>query len=286
MFGYITICEPELKVKDLKKYRAYYCGLCRELKKWYGNIGQLTLTYDMTFIVIMLTSLYETESQFSLHRCKVHPVKKQGMLQNEITGYAADMNILMSYYHLKDDWEDERKLSGFAGKMVFREKAEKIAEKYPRQSKVFQEELKNLAELERQNSTDIDQVSGCFGRMLEEVFIYKEDGWEKTLRRMAFFLGKYIYIMDAYEDLEKDLEEGCYNPLKELYEREDYETRCQEMLCMMMGECSAEFEKLPCLLDVDILRNILYDGVWIRYRRIQEREKNSREEGKLGGRKN
>ena len=80
MFGYVTICEPELKVKDLRKYRAYYCGLCRTLKERFGGLGQLTLTYDMTFAVILLTSLYESETRFSSHRCKVHPVKKQNML--------------------------------------------------------------------------------------------------------------------------------------------------------------------------------------------------------------
>ena len=55
MFGYVTVCEPELKVKDLKKYRAYYCGLCRTLKEDYGFMGQMTLTYDMTFAVILLS---------------------------------------------------------------------------------------------------------------------------------------------------------------------------------------------------------------------------------------
>ena len=97
MFGYVTICEPELKVKDLKKYKAYYCGLCRSLKEDYGFMGQMTLTYDMTFAVILLSSLYETETETQMHRCKVHPVKKQKMLRNEITSYAAAMNVLLAY---------------------------------------------------------------------------------------------------------------------------------------------------------------------------------------------
>ena len=67
MFGYVTICEPELKVKDLKKYRAYYCGLCRILKEDYGFMGQMTLTYDMTFAVILLSSLYESQTETRNH---------------------------------------------------------------------------------------------------------------------------------------------------------------------------------------------------------------------------
>lgn len=278
MFGYVMICEPELKVKDLRKYKAYYCGLCRTLKERHKNLGQMTLTYDMTFAVILLTSLYESEIRTSAHRCKAHPVKKQNMLWNEITEYAADMNVLLAYYHMKDDWEDEKKISGLAGKYALKGRAEKIIRAYPRQSDVIQKELRELAVCEKSGSTDIDHTAGCFGRLMAELFVYREDMWEKRLRKMAFFLGKFIYIMDAYEDLEKDLKAGSYNALKELSKNEDYEERCKEMLCMMIAECSAQFEGLPCLLDVDILRNILYDGVWTRYRKIQEQKKKDEEE--------
>ena len=273
MFGYITICEPELKVKDLRKYKAYYCGLCRTLKERSGHLGQMTLTYDMTFAVILLTSLYESETRNSIHRCKAHPVKKQLMLQNEITEYAADMNLVLSYYHLKDDWEDERKISGLAGVQALKKRCRKIIRAYPRQCSVIQKELKKLAECEKEGTEDIDKVAGCFGRLMSELFIYKEDLWEERLRKMAFFLGKYIYIMDAYEDLPKDMKSGSYNPLKTMSKTAEYEEKCGEILCMMMAECSAQFEALPCVLDIDILRNILYDGVWTKYRKIQEQKK-------------
>ena len=107
---------------------------------------------------------------------------------------------------------------------------------------------------------------------MAELFVYKKDGWEERLRRIGFYLGKFIYIMDAWEDLEKDTKNHSYNPLTELAKREDYEEQCREILCMMIGNCTAEFEMLPCLLDVDILRNILYDGVWNRYKKLQEKK--------------
>lgn len=272
MFGYVTAFEPELKVKDYKKYKAYYCGLCRSLRKRYGHLGQLTLTYDMTFAIILLTSLYESRTEASAHCCKVHPVKKQSMLQNEITEYAADMNLILAYFHLQDDWEDEKKISGFAGSFALRRRVKKAIQKYPRQSLVIQKELRNLAEYEKAGTTEVDLPAGCFGRLMEELFVYKKDCWESCLRGMGFYLGKYIYLMDAYEDLEKDIRKNSYNPLKKMAEKADYEERCREILCMMMGECTAYFEKLPCVLDVDILRNILYDGVWKRYRRLQEKK--------------
>lgn len=280
MFGYVTICEPELKVKDLKKYRAYYCGLCRELKDEYGFMGQMTLTYDMTFAVVFLSSLYEKIGDTEMHRCKVHPVKKQLMLRNEITSYAAAMNVLLAYYHMEDDWNDERKVSSLMTKSMLKGRAEKIIEAYPRQAEAIRKSLAELAACEREESTDIDRTAGCFGRLMEEIFVYREDAWEKSLRRMGFFLGKFIYLMDAYEDLPEDRKKGRYNPLKKMAEEDGYEQRMQQILCMMIAESTAEFERLPCLVDVDILRNILYDGVWNRYNKIQLQKSEDRQNDK------
>ena len=280
MFGYVTVCEPELKVKDLKKYRAYYCGLCSTLKEDYGFMGQMTLTYDMTFAVILLSSLYETTTKHEEHRCKVHPAKRQHMLQNEITSYAAAMNVLLAYYHMEDDWQDDRKVSSLMTKSLIQGKAKKIIEKYPRQSEIIRKSLKELGECEHENSMDIDRAAGCFGRLMAELFVWKEDIWDKTLRKMGFYLGKFIYLMDAYEDLPEDRKKNRYNPLKELAKRPDYEAQMEQILRMMIAESTVRFEQLPCLVDVDILRNILYDGVWNHYNKIQmkKREDNKDEQ--------
>lgn len=280
MFGYVTVCEPELKVKDLKKYRAYYCGLCRTLKEDYGFMGQMTLTYDMTFAVILLSSLYETTTKHEEHCCKVHPAKRQHMLQNEITSYAAAMNVLLAYYHMEDDWQDDRKVSSLMTKSLIQGKAKKTIEKYPRQSEIIRKSLKELGECEHENSMDIDRAAGCFGRLMAELFVWKEDIWEKTLRKMGFYLGKFIYLMDAYEDLPEDRKKNRYNPLKELAKRPDYEAQMEQILRMMIAESTVRFEQLPCLVDVDILRNILYDGVWNHYNKIQmkKREDNKDEQ--------
>ncbi len=275
MFGYVMICEPEVKRKDYRTYRSYYCGLCRTLKEKYGVFGQMTLSYDMTFLVLLLHSLYEVPTVCNCHRCKTHPVRKQVMRKNEITEYAADMNLILSYYHLLDDWRDERKPGSLAGLHVLGRKVKKAARQYPGKCRVIQKELRFLRKQEQAGSMHIDEVSGCFGRLMAELFVYKKDRWEQDLRRLGFFLGKFIYLMDAYEDLEKDKKEGNYNPLLTLSRRQDYEEQCRRMLCMMAAECSEAFEKLPCLENVEILRNILYAGVWNHYNKLQEERKRS-----------
>ncbi|HHU73331.1 MAG TPA: hypothetical protein GXZ28_01730 [Clostridiales bacterium] len=273
MFGYVNIYKPELKVKDYYKYKAYYCGLCRALKDRYGTIGQMTLTYDMTFLIILLSSLYESSTKSEEHRCMIHPVKKQTILRNEITEYAADMNIALTYHHFMDDWKDEKKISGLAGIGVLRKKYERIQTQYPRQCNKIIQCLNRLKEYETYNEKNLDSVSRCFGELMSELFLFRVDIWEESLRKIGFYLGKFIYIMDAYEDLEKDIKKKTYNPLIFVHESDSFEADCKNILIMMMAECTSEFEKLPCLMDIDILRNIFYLGVWNKYDTIQNEKK-------------
>lgn len=271
MFGYVTVHKEELKMKDYTTYKGFYCGLCRTLQESFGPVGQSTLTYDMTFFVILLTSLYESEIKKEQHRCVVHPIKKQLQLRNEISQYAADMNMIMSYYHFKDDWDDERRLSGFVGKTVLNSTYKQLCEKYPRQSVVIKEQMEILNQLENENSYNLDLVSGAFGKLMGELFILKEDQWSEHLRSFGFNLGKFIYLMDAYDDLESDLKKQVYNPLTNLSkeQKENYETLVRDSLTLLMADATESFEKLPCLEFADILRNILYVGVWEKYDCIQ-----------------
>ena len=265
MFGYVLANKPELKMREFYKYKAYYCGLCKVLRDKYGLKGQVTLTYDMTFLVILLTSLYESETQRMEERCIVHPLKKQKMLCNEITEYAADMNIILTYYKLLDDWHDERSKVSLAGLRVLHKTFLQLKEKYPEKCCIIKKCLGLLRQCEVKGEENMDVSSRYFGKLMSELFVYKNDVWEKTLRRMGFFLGKYIYILDAYDDLEDDIGKDAYNPLVSMYNREDFHEKCEEMLTFVLAECTSEFEKLPCIEDVEILKNILYAGVWDKF---------------------
>lgn len=270
MFGYVNINKPELLVKDFYKYKAYYCGFCKTLKSRYGYLGQMTLSYDMTFLIILLSSLYESNPELKKQRCVVHPIRKQNIISNDITQYAADMNIALTYHHFMDDWKDEKSVGGLTGARLLKRYYRKINRKYPRQCSKISECLTSLQKCEQNGITDIDTVSRCFAELMAELFIYRQDMWEERLRKLGFYLGKFIYILDAYDDIEKDRKSGSYNPLLTLYEKESFEADCRKMLTMVMAECSNEFEKLPCLTDIYILRNILYEGVWTKFNRIHD----------------
>lgn len=268
MFGYVAINKAEMKFREFDIYHAYYCGLCKELKERYGRTGQLTLSYDMTFLVILLSGLYEPETTDKIVNCVAHPFQKHASRTNEITAYAADMNIVLSYYKCLDDWTDEHKKKAWMNSRLLRSKVKQIEETYPEKVTVIADALAQISACEKTNEQDLDKMAGLFGEIMAEIFVWKEDVWESSLRRMGFFLGKFIYLMDAYEDIDDDIANACYNPLKQFREREDFAEYCKQILTMMIAECSREFEKLPILTHADILRNILYSGVWCRYEAI------------------
>lgn len=281
MFGYVVAHKPELKIREFQKYKAYYCGLCKVLRDKYSFLGQITLTYDMTFLVILLASLYENDVVTEERRCVVHPAKKQKMIYNEITEYAADMNIVLTYHKLIDDWKDEKSKKSLVGLRMLRKTYLKLKQKYPQKCHIIAKCMKLLSECEARNEENIDIAAGCFGKLMSELFVYKKDVWEKTLREMGFYLGKYIYIMDAYDDVDKDIKEHNYNALKSIREEETFDDICSEMLNCVLAECTSRFEMLPCIEDAEILRNILYAGVWTKFHK-KLLEKNKEEEKSNG----
>lgn len=272
MFGYVMTNMEEMKVKDYKKYHAFYCGICQDLKDYHGQTARMSLTYDMTFFAVLLNGLYENEVNQEKHYCAMHPLKKHLCYRNEVTAYAADMNVLLSYYNLLDDWVDEKKVLPLATARIMRKDVKKLQGKYPRQTAAIKKYLKKLKACEAEKSPDLDRASGDTGEMLAEIFVWKQDHWEKNLRKIGFYLGKFIYLMDAFEDVEKDKKKGNYNPWAFISEEPDFQQRAGQILTLIAAECSREFEKLPILEYVDILRNILYSGIWIKFDRLTKNE--------------
>lgn len=267
MFGVITVNEDELRIKDYKTYRAFYCGMCRSLNKGFGLKGRITLSYDLTFMAIVLSSLYEDEPARMKKRCIVHPFCKHEEIRNSYSDYAAAMNITLTYYKLLDNWKDERKFFSRTGARLLKRSVRKCRRAYPKQVRVIEDYIEKLCETENNNSGNIDEVSTQTGQMLAELFSYKHDEWEKELWRLGMYLGKFIYTMDAYLDIEEDIKKNNFNPLKTLHDREDFKDECKRILTIMAAEATKAFERLPIVENAEIIRNILYCGIWNRFER-------------------
>lgn len=260
MFGYITINKMELKFKEYYSYKGYYCGLCKCLKTKFSNKSRMTLNYDMTFLILLLSSLYEPENKVFNERCIVHPSKKQLIIQNEITDYAASINVLLSYYNMLDNWQDDKDYKSLAVMKALTNEFKKSSNELADKAVLIKEHLSNISRLEKSNTNDIDAVSNEFGHLMEEIILYKKDMWEKNLRKIGFYLGKFIYYLDAFEDMKKDEEKNSYNPFNNL-ETVDKEQYARDLIMLNLSFLSEEIEKLPLVQDKGTIDNIIYSGV-------------------------
>lgn len=288
MFGYIIINKGDMKFKEFDIYHSYYCGLCQALKEKYGKLGQLSLSYDITFLVMLLSSLYEPETEVSEVKCTAHPFERHPVRSNEFSYYGADMNLLFTYYKCKDDWDDEKKLTRLIYQKALHKAYRSICSRYGEKTKKISNLMRELAQEEKRQNQDIDRMAGIFGEIMGELMTPKTDEWQDGLKAMGNNLGKFIYLLDAYEDIEEDIRKGRYNPLRKRFEDPDFEEETKTVLTMIMAECCKEFERLPIIENVEILRNILYSGVWYRYEmvRLRREKEQTKEDVKEQGAEN
>ncbi|MBQ8800232.1 MAG: hypothetical protein IJZ55_11780 [Lachnospiraceae bacterium] len=262
MFGYIICNKSGLSEEEFARYRRFYCGVCKSLEKKFGQMGQFCLSFDMTFLALFLSSMYEPEERRSRFLCPAHPVHKREAVEQEFTEYAADMTVALSYHKCLDDWADEKK----SGKRLYGKLLEKHYEgvklRYPKQCSVIEESLKELMRLEKEAPAEVDAILQCSGKMLSEVFVYREDFWSNSLREFGYALGRFIYLMDAAMDYEKDKKKKNYNPL---FFMDKQPEDAEELLTMLIGDATQIYEKLPMVQDAHLIGNILYGGVWQQY---------------------
>lgn len=273
MFGYVTADFRTLSPEQQHRYRSYYCGLCRCIGKEFGTLPRLSLNFDSTFLAILLSSLYEPEEISGTGCCVVHPFKKNGYRVSDAVAYAAAMNIALMYYKCRDDWEDEKKLSANLFSAILKKRIPSISEQYPRQCNAIAQCIDALSLLESDNCLEPDYGAAQFGKLMEELFVWKSDRWEVPLRKAGNALGRFIYLMDAILDLPEDKKTGRYNPFNSRIDTNIRRTY-QSVLQIILGECTNSFEQLPLVEDLDLLRNILYSGIWLRWQQNEPKEPN------------
>lgn len=274
MFGYVKINKPEMKVRDYELYRSFYCGLCRTLLRRHGAAGRVTLTYDATFLYILLADLCDERVERNICRCAANPVKKHCESISPAGEYCSDMNILLTYYKLADDWVDDRDFKALAGSAAYKRKVQRLREKYPAQSAGILYALRELSDYEKNPDSDPLKCAGCFGRLMVSAGNYPplkgnlSPDMMEEYKKCLFHLGRFIYLCDAWDDLPEDLENGDFNPLKNMHRDlspQEYDKKIYSMMKKEMVLTAASFEKLPVINYTEILRNIIYAGVWNRY---------------------
>ena len=279
MFGYVITNCKTLSEEERSRFRALYCGMCRTLRERYGNLGRLTLSYDMTFVAMVLAALYEPAEHSGRERCAAHPVKSHEYAVNPVMDYAADLNVMLAYHKCADNWQDDHNPAVLAARAARERAYRSAAGRRPEKARAIEVWMDGIREIERSGGGEIDPPMNLTGRMMGEMFCYRDDYWADELRRMGDALGRFIYFMDAYDDLRKDVRKGKFNPLKSMMDAPDFEELCKQALTMMLADCADAFEGLPVVKDADLIRNILYSGVWARYLYIQDR-KAKREEAR------
>jgi len=278
MLGVMTVRKDEMKFREFDRYRGYYCGLCRAIGRRCGSVCRLALSFEMTFLAMLHTSLYEPETESSMRRCALHPLQKRLMLSNEAIDYCADLSALVSYYDLRDGWEDERRVDRLAESRLILKAAKRAGERLPRQKEAVERYVKALHEIEKSNDQNLDSAANLTGEMLAQLYVMKEDVYARDLRELGYYLGKFIYLCDCYEDVERDIQKNNYNPLIQRSTNGTFAADCEQMLSDMMARAALAFERLPLLEDAEIMRNILYSGIWQRFEMASERRKAKKEQ--------
>ncbi len=211
MFGYVKPDLPYLYIKDDTLYKSLYCGVCKSMAK-FSEISRLSLTYDIAFLSAVLHNLVGKDVEIKKEKCVAHPIVRRPMAsRDDLTAACAATNIILAYHKIKDDVLDEKK--GRLKLLALSRAKKRACLKYGEIDEIVSKYYKKLRESERLKEKSIDAVCDHSALIMQEVseFLLKENANE-TSDKFFYFLGKWIYLIDALDDYDKDVKKGNYNP--------------------------------------------------------------------------
>ncbi|MBO4433160.1 MAG: hypothetical protein J5852_06490 [Clostridia bacterium] len=265
MFGYIRAAKPELKMREYEIYRGVYCSLCRRLGKSYGFLSRMTLSYDFTFLALLDMSLKDGCTAFKPGRCPFNPAKKCNYLKNgDDLDLSASAATVMLYYKIADDIRDEKgikKLGAVVLKPLFSRAHKKAAAAYPDIENAVAEYINSQNALEAGNCKSVDKAAEPTARVMANMLslLSEKEGQTRALSRLGYCLGRYIYLLDAACDFERDKKSGSYNVLN--YVNGDLKEYISAQLYIAINEAIKAFELLDIKKHKAILGNIIYLGL-------------------------
>ncbi len=264
MFGYIKPFKPYMRFCEFDIYNAFYCGLCKQMGKQYGQIFRLMLSYDFTFLSILAASLNSDEPEIKMAHCIVHPIKKRPCLsaccELDYTSAAAVISI---YHKICDSIND----SSFMISIPYRilrmatKKGYKLAKsRYPKLADSVEEKMKQQFELEKNKCSSIDMACEPTAAIMSDMAksIPSTKDQDKQLSGLGYHLGRFVYLADAVTDMKKDMEKGNYNPLLSTQNSEELAQININMTLSLIADyyCKLDIKKFREILD-----NIIYLGL-------------------------
>lgn len=263
MFGYIRPCQPELKCKDFDLYRATYCGLCRCMRQRYGFIAPMFLSYDLTFLSLLL---WEAEGSFHpcSERCHVKPWVKRPMCPvSPALEQTADESVILTYWQLRDHVADEGAWKAVTARLLsflLRASYQKAARLRPEFDCSVREHLRQLSKLEQENCSSIDRAADAFACLLRDAAcIDGEQG--RVVEQILYHVGRWIYLADARDDLQRDKSEGKYNPIIYRYGPDGNDEALGNTMTHSLEMAAAALQLGQFGCRTPLLENILYLGL-------------------------
>lgn len=273
LFGYLQIHKPELLVKDFYAYKGVYCGLCKQLGKSYGYISRLTLSYDCTLLALVYVSLNDNNICFSKGRCVVNPLKKcQFCTENESLKFSSAVSAILTYYKLQDDISD----SGFFGKvknrficLFFKKGYKKARKDYPNIEKAVANMMKEQWDIEHSDNASVDLSADPTAKFISNLILSIPNPHNipvKLLERFGYFLGRWIYLIDAADDYDKDLKKQNFNPFVNYFKdkdctRDEVTEYCNSVLNLTVSQMMLAYNLIDFSHFKRVLDNIMNYGL-------------------------
>ncbi len=273
MLGYVKAFKPEMKIKDYELYRGVYCSLCRALGRNYSPIAQLFLSYDFAFAAVLRLAVSEGCCSFNPKRCPYNPAKKCMICANrEELDYCSHAVMITVYYKVLDNLHDKGFKSRLIAMLIYpivwlmHKKASRLA---PDIDKIIGDSVRIQSETEKKDSVGIDEAAHPSADALGKVISYGfEDKIKETLYSLGYMVGRFVYILDAADDLESDIASGNFNPFKDDFSdiknaetREKFAARAEEMLNLTHSGALDALDETEKNRFEDILENIVFDGL-------------------------
>ena len=268
MFGYLKPDKPYLYLKDETLYNALYCGICKSIKQTSGNASRFALSYDVAFLSALTHNVCGVDVDIKRKRCVAHPIKSRPIASvDEISKKLASLNIILAHYKLRDDVLDEHKGSF---KSAFISKGYKRAKKLqPEMDKIVCDGYKNLLSLEQKGEKSVDIVSDSFATMMAKIsnVLFGEFSTEYTYN-LVYALGKWVYLIDALDDYDKDIKNKSYNVFYNAYGQNSYaefiEKNSSEIAFIfntVLAQISENYKQIPKKFNGDLVENVLFKGI-------------------------